>query len=108
MLDLDGGGACWIVGILLEKRDMWLWCLKKCLKEESDLCWWVLFIEVLKRSKKICPYGLCCNQMKRKNKLKTRISKKNGVSQEALIPYGSSLIIEKVRREREEETLRKG
>jgi hypothetical protein len=54
----------------------------------------VLFIEVLKRrkkkTKKICPYG----------KLKTRISKKNGVNQEALIPYGSLLNIENVKRKR--------
>jgi hypothetical protein len=57
MLDLDGGRACWIVGILLEQCDMWLWCLKKCLTEESDLCWWVLFIEVLKRSKKSAHTG---------------------------------------------------
>jgi hypothetical protein len=53
MLDLDGGRACWIVGILLEQCDMWLWCLKKCLTEESDLCWWVLFIEVLKEAKNL-------------------------------------------------------
>jgi hypothetical protein len=57
---------------------------------------------------KICPYGLCCNQMKRekkKKKLKTRISKKNGVSQlEALIPYGSLLNIENVKRERGRDT----
>jgi hypothetical protein len=45
---------------------MWLWCLKKCLKEESDLCWWVLFIEVLKRSKKSAHTGCAATKKKKK------------------------------------------